>query len=318
MKAPAIPFIRHGKAAPPRTEETLYGALKPAFRGLTKVSLTAEGGTEFYGTNIQLRDCTISAGVHPAIKAKAASPGVDPHVTLLLCHFGTAEFSYSPTEKLTLRPRRAGLLRNRDWEADCSDYGGLVMRLPRSAMAQSLSLALDQEVSADDVDTYDLRPDAASCLRHSLQSLDIAYRPQLARSGLFDDHLVAAAALCIEPAARASASQHDRFRHVVDRACRIIRKDLRSALTVAELARVLNVSERYLQIAFQALHGMGPKQWMLQGRLSAARQDMLSNPAIGLSRLSEDYQFSSPAHFSRAFRKAFGMNPSRIRRGGEA
>lgn len=319
MKAPAIPFIRHGGAAPPRREEALYVALKPALGGLTDLSLTPDSGTAFHGTNIQFRDCTVSAGVHPAIKAWSTATEQDPHVTLMLCHFGKAEFNYTTTQKLTLTRGQAGLLKNRDWDADCSDYGGIVVRLPRSALAKALSVVLDREVTNDTLDDCDLKPGAAAVLRRSLEALDIAYSADLARSGLFDDHLVATAALCIAgPGTRRPLSQQDHFRHVVDRACRIIRKDLRSALPVAELAKVLRVSERHLQLAFQAVHAMGPKQWMLTERLSAARQDMLSNPGLGLARLSEDYHFSSPAHFSRAFRKAFGTSPNSIRRGGGA
>lgn len=314
MRLPAIPFIRSSRKAPPRTEEMIYDALKPALAGLTDLSLTVDSGTAFYGTNIDFRDCTVSSGVHPAIRAKSAAADQDQRVTLLVCQFGSAVFDFAGSQRLALSPMKAGLLKNRDWQADCTDYGGFVIRVPRASLAQSMSVAFGRDVAPDDIDDFDLKADAAFCLRRSLQALDIAYNPDLAETGLFDDHLVAAVALCMaDPGPRSEAIPQERFRKIVEQACGIIRKDLKSPLSVADLASTLNVSERYLQMAFQAVFETGPKQWMLHERLSAARQDMLRNPSVALSRLAEDYQFSSPSHFSKAFRKAFATYPSKVR-----
>lgn len=318
MKEPAIPFIRSSRGTPPRSEETIYEALKPAFAGLMDISLTPDSGPAFYGANIDFKECTVSAGVHPAIRAKSAAAEGDPRATLLVCHAGSAVFSYAGRQRLTLRPMKAGLLKNRDWQADCSDYGGFVIRVPRTALAQNMSLAFDRDVSPREIDDMELKPDAAFCLRRALQALDIAYNPALAASGLFDDNLVATTALCmVDAGAHGVTPPQARMREVVERACRIIRKDIKSPLSVAELARTLGVSERYLQLAFQSVFETGPKQWMLHEKLSAARRDMLRNPSLALSRLAEDYHFSSPAHFSKAFRKMFGNYPSNIRHGAE-
>lgn len=318
MKVPAIPFIRSSKGLPPRTEETIYEALKPALAGLKHVSLTADSGPAFYGTNIDFKDCTVSAGVHPAIRAQSSATDREPRATLLVCHSGSAVFNYAGRQRLTLKPMKAGLLKNRDWMADCSDYAGFVIRLPRSALAQSMSLAFDREVTPDDIDDLALKPDAAFCLRRALQALDIAYSPELAATGLFDDSLVATAALCMaDPGVHGATAPQARMKAIVEQACRIIRKDIKSPLSVAELARTLGVSERYLQLAFQSVFETGPKQWMLHEKLSAARRDMLRNPSLALSRLAEDYHFSSPAHFSKAFRKMFGTYPSGVRHGAE-
>jgi len=318
MSEPAIPFIRSSRGAPPRTEETIYEALKPALAGLEHVSLTADSGPAFYGTNIDFKSCTVSAGVHPAIRARASATDSDPRATLLVCHSGSATFSYAGRQRLTLRPGKAGLLKNRDWQADCSDYGGFVIRVPRAALAQSMSLAFDRDITPNDIDDLDLKPDAAFCLRRSLQALDIAYDPRLAASGLFDDNLIATTALCMaDPVANRATTPQARMGEIVERACRIIRKDIKSPLSVAALARTLGVSERYLQLAFQSVFATGPKQWMLHEKLSAARRDMLRHPSLALSRLAEDYHFSSPAHFSKAFRKLFGTYPSSVRHGAE-
>lgn len=318
MKVPSIPFIRASRRAPPRTEETIYEALRPAFAGLMDISLTPHSGPAFYGTNIDFKDCTVSAGVHPAIRAKSSAADRDSRATLLVCHSGSAVFNYAGRQRLTLRPRKAGLLKNRDWLADCSDYGGFVIRLPRAALAQSMSLAFDREVPPEDIDDLELKPDAALCLRRSLQALDIAYSPELAATGLFDDNLLATVALCMaDPGAHGAATPQERLSAIVEQACRMIRKNIKSPLSVAELARTLGVSERYLQLAFQSVFETGPKQWMLHEKLLAARQDMLCNPSLALSRLAEDYHFSSPAHFSKAFRKMFGTYPSSVRHGAE-
>lgn len=317
MRSPAIPFILARRSAPPRLEEPLYEALRPALTGLADLHLTPGSGQDFFGSNIDFKDCSVSSGVHPGFRGRSAATHDDQNLTLLLCYMGSAELRYGTGQRLRLQPMQAGLVKSHDWTAACTDYGGVALRLPKQRLAHGISLALDREVSVEALDEAELGREAAFCLQRTLQAMQIAYRRDTAASGLFDEQLLSAVALCVPDwQAGAGADPRQRFRHVVDRACRLVRRDLRSPQSVADLCQRLNVSERYLQIAFQAVAGTSPKQWILAERLAAARQAMLGDPALPLARIAEDFSFSSPAHFSKAFRKVFGESPQTTRRSG--
>lgn len=313
-KAAAIPFIHVSRRMPPRREEEIYGALRSAFPALRDVHLKPEAGADFFGSNVQLRDCLISSGVHPAIRARSAEASGGQDATFLLAFSGQAEFSFGPGRKLSLAPMKAALIGSQDWRAETTDYGGIVLCMKQQTLAESLALATDGEATADDLSEFDLATDAGLGLRRCLASLQMMYRPELAASGLYDGHVLSTLALFIAQS-RTTAARHprDRMARLVEKARSQIRDNLKSAFTVAELSRSLGVSERHLQIAFQAVHGVSPKQWMLFEKLSAAKDEILANRSVRLTRLAEEYCFSSPAHFSSAFKKAFGVSPQGLK-----
>ncbi|WP_178126483.1 MULTISPECIES: AraC family transcriptional regulator [Pseudomonas] len=81
-------------------------------------------------------------------------------------------------------------------------------------------------------------------------------------------------------------------------------------LTVDSLAQALQVSRRTLYNALQAAE-QTPQRLILRYRLDAFRR-ALANPALSHKTLTElglDVGFSDIAHFSRLFRKHFGLTP---------
>jgi len=80
------------------------------------------------------------------------------------------------------------------------------------------------------------------------------------------------------------------------------------------IAEALGISVRYLHKLFQeeaeTIHSL-----ILDKRLAKGRQ-LLADPAYSghsIERIAYSVGFSSPAHFSRSFKKHFGHNPSSIR-----
>nr|WP_255216058.1 helix-turn-helix domain-containing protein [Pseudenhygromyxa sp. WMMC2535] len=84
------------------------------------------------------------------------------------------------------------------------------------------------------------------------------------------------------------------------------------ALCVELVASALGVTRRRLERAFAAAgHSVSRKIW--SDRLERCRRDMLLEPESSLSEIAFRWGFSDAAHFSRAFRAAFGAAPSRYR-----
>ncbi|WP_405762770.1 helix-turn-helix domain-containing protein [Streptomyces sp. NBC_00045] len=81
-------------------------------------------------------------------------------------------------------------------------------------------------------------------------------------------------------------------------------------LSPESIARAHHISVRYLQKLFQN-DGSTVSQWVRQRRLEFCRLELgRSNRRITMAAVAHRWGFSSPSHFSRTFRGAYGMSPS--------
>jgi AraC-like DNA-binding protein len=85
------------------------------------------------------------------------------------------------------------------------------------------------------------------------------------------------------------------------------------SVTVAKLAQKACLSERRLRIVFKAVTGKSPKEFYDILRLNEGAS-MLRNSAQTLFQIADTLGYSSEFHFSKAFRKNFGIPPSQYRR----
>jgi AraC-like DNA-binding protein len=104
---------------------------------------------------------------------------------------------------------------------------------------------------------------------------------------------------------------------LVGRAEAYLRAHTDTGVRVARLSRVLGVSERSLRNAFYAVHGMGPKRWMLVQRLAGVHRVLREDPsrATTVTGVATDYGFSELGRFAASYREAFGESPSATLRG---
>jgi AraC-like DNA-binding protein len=86
----------------------------------------------------------------------------------------------------------------------------------------------------------------------------------------------------------------------------------RSDLSVAEIARQMGCSSRYVFKAFQA-EQTTPSDYLWQSRLEQARERLLQDPGRSISAIAYALGFSSSAHFSRAFRQRYDSSPREYR-----
>ncbi len=83
-------------------------------------------------------------------------------------------------------------------------------------------------------------------------------------------------------------------------------------LTIESVARVLGISRRQLDRAF-AESGRSVSRFIWFERLEHCRQDILLEHAATLSEIAFRWGFSDAGHFSRAFRRAYGITPTQYR-----
>jgi len=88
-------------------------------------------------------------------------------------------------------------------------------------------------------------------------------------------------------------------------------------LDVASVAKKLGIGDRHLRRIFQQQFGVTPMQYVQTRRLLTAKQ-LLADTALPVAQVALASGFASVRRFNAAFRAQYGMNPSALRRGGEA
>jgi transcriptional regulator GlxA family with amidase domain len=114
-------------------------------------------------------------------------------------------------------------------------------------------------------------------------------------------------------------SQHSAFLDLVPKSDRIdavlthIRLNLRSALTVEDLAAVARLSPRQFSRAFLAETGQSPAKAVAQLRLEAARF-MMEEGRHSVNIVAQETGFVDRERMRRAFLRTFGLPPQALRR----
>ncbi len=114
------------------------------------------------------------------------------------------------------------------------------------------------------------------------------------------------------PPARPASS---RRRDLVEAAKLLLNESLAAPPSLVELASALSCSPFHLSRTFRAATGLGMRHYLrrLRCRLAA---DRLRRGALDLTELALDLGFYDHSHFTNAFRREWGVPPSRIRRNG--
>ncbi|MFC5856229.1 helix-turn-helix transcriptional regulator [Streptomyces chlorus] len=84
-----------------------------------------------------------------------------------------------------------------------------------------------------------------------------------------------------------------------------------SGLTPQAIADAHSISVRYLHRLFKA-EGTSVCQWIRELRLHECRRELAVRPpgSVGLGQVARRWGFTSPARFSRAFRRSYGLSPT--------
>jgi AraC family transcriptional regulator len=93
-----------------------------------------------------------------------------------------------------------------------------------------------------------------------------------------------------------------------------IEENLGNPLTLHKLASLACVSVRHFERAFRQSQGVPPHRYVLERRVSAARDLLLTHPNLPIKGIARKLGFSSPSHLSAAFSRRMGCSPATFRR----
>jgi len=95
------------------------------------------------------------------------------------------------------------------------------------------------------------------------------------------------------------------------RALELMDAQLDASLTVESLAREVGLSAAHFARAFRETTGRAPHQYLLTLRLERARR-LLDAPDAALSDIALRSGFADQAHFTRLFKREFGVTPGAV------
>jgi AraC family transcriptional regulator len=93
-----------------------------------------------------------------------------------------------------------------------------------------------------------------------------------------------------------------------------IEENLGNPIALHELAGLARTSLRHFERAFRQSLGVPPHRYVLERRVSAARDLLLSHPTLDIEEVARQLGFSSSSHFSSAFVRRTGCSPTTFRR----
>ncbi len=92
-----------------------------------------------------------------------------------------------------------------------------------------------------------------------------------------------------------------------------IEENLGNPISLRELAGLARVSVRHFERAFRQSLGVPPHRYVLERRVSAARDLLLSQPNLPIEAIARQLGFSSSSHLSAAFSRRMGCSPAAFR-----
>jgi AraC family transcriptional regulator len=101
----------------------------------------------------------------------------------------------------------------------------------------------------------------------------------------------------------------------IQRAVALIEANFTSSLSRKEMARAAGMSVSYFSKLFNGYFGLSPHQYLVRCRLRYARKLLLTlEKELSIVEVACESGFADQAHFSRHFRRAYGVSPLAFRR----
>lgn len=148
---------------------------------------------------------------------------------------------------------------------------------------------------------------------HVRSVLGLPVSPEIHELRALADRYLDEAADAIKRAREARAEEETGLPPIVQRSIAFINANLQHPVSAADIAEASGASLRAVQGAFKISLGTTPLQYLLDARVAAAREQLLSDPSTTIAVLAHRWGFSNASRFSSRYRETFGEYPSETR-----
>jgi len=100
----------------------------------------------------------------------------------------------------------------------------------------------------------------------------------------------------------------------IEKLLSVLHSDLQRNWSVTEMAQKMQCSEQYLRRLFLRYTGKTPKEYYLDARLDLAHS-LLRQEGQSVGKVADMLNFFDSFHFSKAFKRRFGLPPSELLKG---
>ena len=100
------------------------------------------------------------------------------------------------------------------------------------------------------------------------------------------------------------------YRRRICTAMNFISHNLQTELTLDEIAQVAHFSKFHFHRLFNSMVGETVGEFNKRLRVEGAARTLIHDPSIDITRLSQNFCFSSSQNFARSFKQHFGVTPS--------
>ena len=114
-------------------------------------------------------------------------------------------------------------------------------------------------------------------------------------------------------------NQHEKIKQernsIVDAAIKYIQNNYMSTIRLADVAKMLSVSEEHLSRTFKKEITFGFSEYITLIRLQKAEHMLKNEPSRAITEVAYACGFNDSNYFSYKFKKAYGLTPSEVRDG---
>lgn len=96
---------------------------------------------------------------------------------------------------------------------------------------------------------------------------------------------------------------------------RYVHRNFSANLSLADISKEANISERECLRCFQRTIQLSPIQYLLKYRVMQGAEMLLKNPAADISEIAASCGFDSPSNFAKMFRRFYNCTPREYRKG---
>lgn len=110
-----------------------------------------------------------------------------------------------------------------------------------------------------------------------------------------------------------SANNQETYNSHINKIINYIKQNYEEKITVDDIAKHIHMNTSYISTSFKEKMGISISEYILNYRLSVAKNLLLSSPESSISEIAHFTGFYDSAHFSKAFKQSFGITAKEFR-----